>query len=178
MTRARKELISLDATPYYHVISRCVRRAFLCGEDSLTGKSYEHRKQWVVTRLSELSSIFAIDIAAYAVLSNHYHLVLRIDQNSANNWSDKELMERWQQLFSLPVLVSRYERGEAISKAEIRAVKVILNCWRDRLSDISWFMRCLNEPIARQANQEDKASGRFSWAPSLAPSAMRQLKLC
>ena len=161
MTRARKELISLDATPYYHVISRCVRRAFLCGEDSLTGKSYEHRKQWVVTRLSELSSIFAIDIAAYAVLSNHYHLVLRIDQNSANNWSDKELMERWQQLFSLPVLVSRYERGEAISKAEIRAVKVILNCWRDRLSDISWFMRCLNEHLARRANGEDNCTGRF-----------------
>ncbi len=161
MTRARKELISLDATPYYHVISRCVRRAFLCGEDSLTGKSYEHRKSWVVSRLSELSSIFAIDIAAYAVLSNHYHLVLRIDQSTADNWSEKELIERWQQLFSLPVLVSRYAQGEAISKAEIRAVKVILNCWRDRLSDISWFMRCLNEHLARRANKEDSCTGRF-----------------
>jgi REP element-mobilizing transposase RayT len=161
MTRARKELIALDATPYYHVISRCVRRAFLCGEDSLTGKNYEHRKPWVVERLSVLSSIFAIEIAAYAVLSNHYHLVLRIDRKSADNWSDRELIDRWQQLFSLPVLVSRYIRGEIVSKAEIREVQKILSCWRDRLSDISWFMRCLNEHLARKANEEDNCTGRF-----------------
>ncbi|MEJ1361042.1 MAG: transposase, partial [Candidatus Sedimenticola sp. (ex Thyasira tokunagai)] len=68
MPKPRKALISLDSTPYYHCISRCVRRAFLCGEDSLTGKNYEHRKQWVVDRLTELSTLFAIDIAAYSVL--------------------------------------------------------------------------------------------------------------
>jgi REP element-mobilizing transposase RayT len=161
MTRARKELIALDATPYYHVISRCVRRAFLCGEDSLTGKNYEHRKPWVVERLSELSSLFAIEIAAYAVLSNHYHLVLRIEHKTADNWSEKELMERWQQLFSLPVLVSRYLQGETTTKAEVREVQKILDCWRERLSDISWFMRCLNEHLARKANEEDNCTGRF-----------------
>jgi REP-associated tyrosine transposase len=47
MPTARKYQISLSDTPYYHCISRCVRRAFLCGEDSVTGKSYDHRKQWV-----------------------------------------------------------------------------------------------------------------------------------
>lgn len=67
MTRARNQFISLEATPYYHCISRCVRRAFLCGEDSLTGKNYEHRKGWVVERLRKLAGIFAIDICAYAV---------------------------------------------------------------------------------------------------------------
>ena len=66
MTRARRELISLEATPYYHCISRCVRRAFLWGEDSLTGRNYAHRKGWVVERLHVLSEVFAIDIAAYA----------------------------------------------------------------------------------------------------------------
>ncbi len=81
MTRARRELISLEDTPYYHCVSRCVRRAFLWGEDSLTGKNYEHRKAWVVERLAELTGIFAIDICAYAIMSNHHHLVLRIDKD-------------------------------------------------------------------------------------------------
>ncbi|MES9858466.1 MAG: transposase [Sedimenticola sp.] len=72
MPKPRKALISLDSTPYYHCISRCVRRAFLCGEDSLTGKNYEHRKQWVVDRMTEHSSLFAIDIAAYSILSSRF----------------------------------------------------------------------------------------------------------
>ncbi len=67
MTRARKDLINLATTPYYHCICRCVWRAFLCGEDHLTGKNYEHRKDWVVERLTELAGVFAIDICAYAV---------------------------------------------------------------------------------------------------------------
>ena len=71
MTRARQQLIDLSATPYYHVISRCVRRAYLCGEDKLTGKNFNHRRQWLVDRVKLLSDVFAIDIAAYAIMSNH-----------------------------------------------------------------------------------------------------------
>ncbi|MES9856688.1 MAG: transposase [Sedimenticola sp.] len=161
MPKPRKALISLDSTPYYHCISRCVRRAFLCGEDSLTGKNFEHRKQWVVDRLTELSSLFAIDIAAFSVLANHYHLVMRVDRQAVDNWSETELMERWQQLFSLPVLVSRYALGETTTQAEIDTVHQIFSIWRERLCDISWFMRCLNEHLARRANKEDNCTGRF-----------------
>jgi hypothetical protein len=74
MPKARKQQISLSDTPYYHCISRCVRRAFLCGRDSLTGKNYEHRKLWVTNRLTELANVFAIDVCAYAyaIMDNHY----------------------------------------------------------------------------------------------------------
>lgn len=80
MTRARQQFIDLAATPYYHVISRCVRRAFLCGEDKLTGKNFDHRRQWLVDRVKLLSGIYSIDIAAYAIMSNHYNLVLRVNK--------------------------------------------------------------------------------------------------
>jgi REP element-mobilizing transposase RayT len=161
MTRARTELISIDATSYYHCISRCVRRAFLCGEDSLTGQNYEHRKAWVVERLAELDAVFTIDIAAYSVMSNHYHLVLRVDKRQAEDLSITEVAQRWQQLFSLPLLVSRYLQGATTTQAECVAAEKVLALWRTRLSDISWFMRCLNEHLARRANEEDNCTGRF-----------------
>jgi REP element-mobilizing transposase RayT len=77
MTRSRKEQVCLDARPYYHCICRCVRRVFLCGDDKFTGQNFDHRKQWVVDKITMLSTIFTIDICAYAVMSNHYHLVLK-----------------------------------------------------------------------------------------------------
>ena len=84
MTRARKSLISLTDTPYYHVVGRCVRRAFLCGFDALSKQDYSHRKLWVIERLNTLSAVFTIDICAYAVMSNHYHLVVHVNEKQAN----------------------------------------------------------------------------------------------
>jgi hypothetical protein len=58
MGYARKNLVSLQDTPYYHCIGRCVRRAWLWGTDAYSGKDYSHRKQWVIERLEQLCSIF------------------------------------------------------------------------------------------------------------------------
>ncbi len=55
MTIARSHQISLQDTPYYHVVSRCVHRGFLRGEDAYSGQSYEHRRQWMVDKLNQLS---------------------------------------------------------------------------------------------------------------------------
>ena len=94
MPKARKLQIALEATAYYHVISRCVRRAFLCGEDQLTGKSFEHRRQWIENDLEVLANVFFIDIAAYAILSNHYHLVLHVDKSAAEKADMRDIIER------------------------------------------------------------------------------------
>ena len=161
MTKARKTQISIADTPYYHCMGRCVRRAFLCGEDSQTGKDYSHRKIWITEKLQELARIFTIDVCAYAVMSNHYHLVLKINNDKAKLLSEDEVIERWMSLFNGNVLMQRYLKGDCKTQAELDKVQETIEEWRSRLYDISWFMRCLNESIARQANAEDKCSGRF-----------------
>ena len=92
MPRPRKSLINLSDTSYYHCVSRCVRRAYLCGEDNQTGRSYEHRRQWVEDRLLYLAEVFCIDVCAYAVMSNHTHVVLRINKQKADSLSVKEII--------------------------------------------------------------------------------------
>jgi REP element-mobilizing transposase RayT len=161
VTISRSQQIDLSVTPFYHCINRCVRRAFLCGEDKHTGQSYEHRRGWIADKLKSLSDVFAIDIAAYAVMNNHYHLVLRVDKERAEQWSHKAVIQRWSELFKLPVIITNYLKGEAQSKAELKVVDEIVEDWRERLYSISWYMRILNEHIAREANKEDKVTGRF-----------------
>lgn len=160
MGYARKNLVSLQDTPYYHCIGRCVRRAWLWGRDAYSGKDYSHRKQWVIERLEQLCSIFSVEVCAYAVMSNHYHLVLHVDVGRAQGWSQHQVVERWTLLFRAPNVVKRWQSGEAL-EAESRAAEAIIEKWRLRLHDVSWFMRCLNEHLARRANIEDECTGRF-----------------
>ena len=161
MTRPRKELVSVSDTPYYHIVSRCVRRTFLCGFDRETNTDYEHRKQWIVDRLQLLSSLFSINLCSYAVMSNHYHLVVHIDPERSEEWSNEEVAQRWTTLYQGPILVQQWLSGASINKAQQQTVDDIIAIWRERLSSLSWFMKCLNEPIARKANQEDKCTGHF-----------------
>jgi len=161
MPQPRRMLISLADTSYYHCIGRCVRQAFLCGINFSTGQNFEHRRQWVVDRLALLAETFCIDVCSYAIMSNHYHLVVRIDRKAAQALTDLEVIEHWSRLFALPETVCRFRDGNITNQGDLEQVqKIIVEC-RSRLSDLSWFMRCLNEYIARRANAEDGCTGRF-----------------
>jgi len=161
MTTARKQLISLADTPYYHCISRCVRRAFLCGEDKNTGQNYDHRRTWVEDKLLDLSQVFSIDVCAYAVMSNHTHMVLFVDEATAKAWSLLEVVERWHRLFKGTLITQQYCRGEEIPDHLMTVLLETVEVYRNRLMDISWFMRLLNQSIAIKANLEDNCTGHF-----------------
>jgi REP element-mobilizing transposase RayT len=161
MTAPRSQLIDPSTPGFFHCVSRCVRRAFLCGSDSYTGQSFEHRRQWVEDRLLELADSFAVGLYAYAVMSNHLHVVLYVDPIAAEAWSAEEVAERWVRLF--PVRIDGVIdpeacrlRQQALSGNAERIAEL-----RQRLGSVSWFMRCLSEPIARRANREDGCTGRF-----------------
>ena len=172
MPRPRRQLVSVAETPYYHVFSRCVRRAFLCGVDHDSGRSYEHRRAWIEDRIRVLSSLFSIRLCASAVMSNHYPLVVKLNPDESKGWSDDEVLQRWTSLFRGPLLIQRCRAGEALSAAEQETVRDAAAVYRKRLGDLSWFMKCLNEPIARQANAEDGCTGHF-WEARFQSKALR-----
>ncbi len=153
MPKPRRLLVDLQSTPYYHCISRCVRRAYLCGDDALTGKNFDHRKQWLIDRMKTLARVFAVDICSYSTMSNHFHLVLRIDADRGRRLSDEQVVEHYGAVF--PKVVKKLMK---VSESERQR---LISMWRERLWNLSWYMRCLNESIARQANREDGCSGRF-----------------
>ena len=153
MTYPRSHLV--DPTGgVYHVCSRCVRRAFLCGTDRETGRDFNHRRVWIEERTHQLSRLFAVDLLGYAVMSNHYHIALQLLPDDAMKWSDEEVVDRWLSLFPR-------NGPDAELRAEQERQALLLNkerisVLRERLGSLSWFMRCLNEPIARLANREDQ----------------------
>ncbi len=146
----------------YHCINRCVRRAFLCGTDELTGKCFEHRKVALQNRLEFLAGEFGVDILGFAVMSNHIHVVVRNRPDLVAGWSDDEVARHWWNIFPK----RKTAEGTAAEPRDTELQMITadpdrLAEIRRRLSSVPWFMRCLVEPIARQANREDAVSGRF-----------------
>ena len=158
MTLPRKLLIS-DYTPgVYHCISRCVRRAFLCGEDRYTGENFDHRKDWVDRRLKKLASIFAVDVGGRTVMDNHMHLVLRNRPDLAEKWEDLEVARRWRTLYPKRQLSKEFQEEEIKILAKDEE---LIEKYRNRLQSISWFMKSIKEYIAKKSNREDEVTGSF-----------------
>ncbi|GAB4196049.1 MAG: transposase [Wenzhouxiangellaceae bacterium] len=104
-------------------------------------------------------------------MSNHFHLIVKIERDQALGWSLDEVIERWTQLYSTPDLIQRYQNDEWLDDSEQEALSDLVESWRERLYSLSWFMRALNEAIARQANQEDNCTGRF-WSGRFTSQAL------
>jgi len=164
MPLPRYKQINLEETPFYHCTTRCVRQSFLCGKDKATGIDYEHRRQWIVDRMHSLCEAFAIDLCAYAVMHNHLHVVLYVAKGRSDSWSMDEVLLRWRKFYKCPAIIQRYlsvADKSVLHDEEIQEIHKIAAVYRQRLQSISWFMRMLNEYIARKANKEDDCTGYF-----------------
>ncbi|NKB99729.1 MAG: hypothetical protein GKR90_14705 [Pseudomonadales bacterium] len=162
MTTPRKLLVD-DKTPlFYHIVSRCVRRSWLCGYDPQTRRDYSHRKEWLESRLHLLGRAFSLNVYAYAIMNNHFHLVVYYDPTANQRWSNEEVVDRW--LVACPPNTSN--RIDEKEMREIRRGLLIRNeaqieRIRGCLGSLSVFMKLLKQPIARRANVEDECRGHF-----------------
>ncbi|MCG8649448.1 MAG: hypothetical protein MI861_06430 [Pirellulales bacterium] len=158
---SRSEQFPVNEVSVVHTVQRCVRRAFLAGVDPVSGKDYGFRREWIRRRMEALASVFGIDVLTYAVMSNHMHLILRNRPDVVRQWSDREVALRWLKMFPgrrLEEHLAEPTENDVQRLVQNRSKLAVL---RRRLSDISWFMRALSEPIARMANQQDECTGRF-----------------
>ena len=159
---ARKDIVIEGEVGIYHCVSRCVRRAFLCGEDPVTGRDLGHRKDWIRDRLELLVECMAVELCDYSVMSNHLHLVLRTRPDLVETWSDEEVARRWWRLFP-----RRRKKDGTAAEPKQRDLDLLMadadaiEEKRRRLSSLSWFMGRLKEWVARRANAEDRCKGRF-----------------
>ena len=159
---ARVEVFAHDEVAIVHVMNRVVRRCFLFGTDPVTGKNFDHRKVWIEEQLHRLAANFGIDLLGFAILSNHFHLILRSRPDVVQAWDDTEVARRW--LMLCPVRKTSDGQAEEPNAMELNSIRndpEKLASIRQRLSDIAWWMRLLCQNIAVRANHEDRESGRF-----------------
>ena len=138
---ARREIMRDDEPGIFHCWQRCVRRVFLLGIDSLTGKDFNHRRQWMVERLELLAANFVIDVGFLAILSNHFHLVLRTNPRLVKRMGDCEVARRWLRVYpGKRVLDENWIEPTEKQIQALVADKAKLAVIRKRLSSVSWFM--------------------------------------
>ena len=159
---ARVEVFAADEIAIVHVMNRTVRRCFLLGHDPFSGKDFDHRKLWLDEQLIHQAQHFGIDLLCQAILSNHFHLVLRSRPDVVAEWDDSEVARRW--LMLCPERRDEKGKPEVPSEFELNHIcndKARVKIIRSRLSDISWWMRLLSQNIAQRANKEDGERGKF-----------------
>ena len=159
---ARAEVFNPSEVAVLHLCARVVRRCFLFGVDPVTGKNHDHRKIWIEDQLRLLAANFGIDLLSMAVLSNHFHLILRSRPDVVETWDDSEVARRW--LMLCPKRKKPDKSPEEPNEFELNSIRSDpekLATIRKRLSDVAWWMRLLCQNIGTRANQEDKQVGKF-----------------
>lgn len=151
MSIPRRQIVDISVTRWYHCISRCVRGARVLGK----------RKDWIRARIEELAGVYAISVGGFSIMSNHFHLVLRIDEAVARGWSAEEVARRWAVLYPRRGPKREPLPPSAAWLKEKASDATWVETMRRRLCELGWLMKSLKEPLARMANREDGVRGHF-----------------
>jgi REP element-mobilizing transposase RayT len=156
MTTARREIVDVTVTRWYHCISKCVRSAFLMADEH-----GNDRKQWIEDRLQLLAANFSVSVGGFAAMDNHLHVLCRLDPDAAKDWSAEDVVRRWIAIYPPseldvddPKIVKMWVDHQT---KDAKRVEI----YRERLSNLGWFMKALKEPLSRLCNRADGVKGTF-----------------
>ena len=170
MTKPRSHYVDAQHPRFYHITSRCVRRAFLLGKDARTGKNFTYRKAAFLNRLKHLSRFFPVQVMGYTIMSNHFHLVIHYDPKEALTWEDEEVARRWCAVFNGlpferchlgPTDPDHFNLKQTLRYHEMLLDPAYLARCRAALGSLSRFMQHLKQPFAVWANHDDECTGHF-----------------
>ncbi len=170
MTKPRSHYVDAEIARYYHVTSRCVQRAWLFGKDPLTGKNHNHRKPVFLNRMHDLAQFFAVEIMGYAVMSNHFHIVLHYDPLEHRRWSDEDVALRWVAARCAkaitgervrPLMLDELDLEQRVLYHALLLDPMRLQKCRRILGSLSCYMQYLKQPFAAWANGGAKCTGHF-----------------
>ena len=161
MAIKRSVQVDLSLTTKFHCCTRAVRKAFILDSHPIDNPDKIDRRKWIEERILFLTTVFSIDVCAYAVMSNHYHVILDVNKAHSDEWTPLEVIARWHKIYKGTELSRAYAKGKQLNAIESELILEFVEICRKKLHDISWFMRNINEPLARIANKEDNCKGRF-----------------
>ncbi|MFM7931918.1 MAG: hypothetical protein ACKO9Q_29760, partial [Pirellula sp.] len=92
--KTRGSLIKPNEITIAHTVAKTARNLFLLGEDLVTKTRNSHRKDWILDILEFQSSLMAIDLMSFSLMSNHNHQILRSRPDAVKQWTDLEVARR------------------------------------------------------------------------------------
>ncbi len=144
----------------FHIVSRCARQLHLFGGSD---RRRQRRKALFLAELERLATFTAVDVAGFAVMDNHIHLLLKVDVDGAHRWTPRQVAERWLALH--PPRNGRYRRLD-VEEEHITALcadtEKLESC-REKLTSVSQFMKELKQEVAQKINALDQVTGPL-WA--------------
>ena len=141
----------------YHVNSRVIEKAFIFDDTE---------KERMRVLLFQLAAFSGVRVLTHAFMSNHFHLVLEVPERPSDSVLDEaELIRRLAFLPKAPTApytpaeAFRRELEKCRKSANAAGVKALCDAVRERLFDLSRFVREYKQRISQDYNRRHERKG-------------------